>query len=446
MGFSFRQSIHMGPLRLNLSQQGVGLSAGIRGARVSVGPRGTYVTVARGGFQYRAKLSDHVPASPGSVVSPALSAPGTTDPTRSGGYVFSASAAQLAETSPEQSLQELQRRMTSSAWFWAYAVAALLLLLLIPVGMTAGSFLAFAIVALVGCVQMYLWEREERTARILYDVDDPEILERMAMVLGAAQWLSRTNRLWHVYYSAPTMDWKHNAGASTLIQRTPTSCIPGALPRIELNIEPWCIPTGPQHLLFLPERMLVIEGHRLAGVPYEHLSVTCEHKRFIEEEYPPPDAPVLDRTWQYVNKSGGPDRRFSNNRQLPVLNYGRLELRSASGVNVVLQTSNPACAEGAAYALNALIARASSAQAAPTPLSHVQPRSWQQAGVLPPAQVSAPTSTRSIDGHRLGFVLAVGALVVLGVGATVSIAFAAADDAPAQRQPPAVKPVAKPRR
>jgi hypothetical protein len=56
MGFSFRKSINLGPLRLNFSKRGVGLSAGVKGARVSKGPSGTYLNVGRGGLSYRKKL------------------------------------------------------------------------------------------------------------------------------------------------------------------------------------------------------------------------------------------------------------------------------------------------------------------------------------------------------------------------------------------------------
>ncbi len=351
------------------------------------------------------------------------------------GYIFSASVAQLAQNSPEQSLQEIQRRTTSTNWFIVYAVATVVLLLVIVIAAPGWVVIVCAPIAIIGGVAMYAWDREERTARLLYDVDDPEILERMAMIAGAGEWLSRANRLWHVYYSARTGDWKHNAGASTLIQRTPTSCMPGALPRIELNIEPWCIPVGPQRLLFLPDRLLVLAGNQLAGVPYEHLSATCEHKRFIEEEYQPPDAPLIEYTWRYPKKSGGPDLRFANNRQLPVLDYGRIELRSASGVHVVLQTSNPACADGATRALAALIARATSVQSAPA--SNSAPQSQQPVPVRP----DSPRSTSAlVDRHRMALALGLGGLVVLSMGAMSGIVCAVADDAPAPgRRPPSTK-------
>jgi len=56
MGFSFRKSVKLGPMRLNLSKKGVGVSTGVKGARVSVGPRGTQLSVGGGGLYYRTKL------------------------------------------------------------------------------------------------------------------------------------------------------------------------------------------------------------------------------------------------------------------------------------------------------------------------------------------------------------------------------------------------------
>jgi hypothetical protein len=63
--------------------------------------------------------------------------------------------------------------------------------------------------------------------------------------------------------------------------------------------------------------------------------------RFIESEGVPADATVVDHTWRYVNKNGGPDRRFNNNRQLPVLQLGVSVLTSSKGLNIQLNTSNP---------------------------------------------------------------------------------------------------------
>ncbi|TDE35441.1 hypothetical protein E1B25_17530 [Antarcticimicrobium sediminis] len=35
-------------------------------------------------------------------------------------------------------------------------------------------------------------------------------------------------------------------------------------------------------------------------------------------EAAPSDATMVGQTWKYVNKNGSPDRRFKDNRQLPI--------------------------------------------------------------------------------------------------------------------------------
>lgn len=59
MGFYIRKSFTAGPVRLNLSKSGLGISAGVKGFRVGSGPRGSYVHAGRGGLYYRQNLSSN---------------------------------------------------------------------------------------------------------------------------------------------------------------------------------------------------------------------------------------------------------------------------------------------------------------------------------------------------------------------------------------------------
>lgn len=59
MGLSYRKSIKLfGPLRLNISGSGIGFSFGIKGARVSTGPRGAALNLSKSGLRYTKKLSN----------------------------------------------------------------------------------------------------------------------------------------------------------------------------------------------------------------------------------------------------------------------------------------------------------------------------------------------------------------------------------------------------
>lgn len=56
MGWSYRRSAKFGPFRLNFSKSGIGVSAGVKGARISTGPRGSYANFGISGLYYRQKV------------------------------------------------------------------------------------------------------------------------------------------------------------------------------------------------------------------------------------------------------------------------------------------------------------------------------------------------------------------------------------------------------
>jgi hypothetical protein len=62
----------MGPLRLNVSKAGVGVSAGVKGLSVSTGRRGTYLNAGRKGLYYRTRLISGKPRAKSALQSPAL--------------------------------------------------------------------------------------------------------------------------------------------------------------------------------------------------------------------------------------------------------------------------------------------------------------------------------------------------------------------------------------
>lgn len=324
----------MGPLRLD--------GVEVRGARVGVGPRGTYVTFGSSGFDYRRKLT-HTP----------LPIPGASD--ESVGNIRSASASELAASSPEWMVSDAQERLARWRWFKGYCWLAGLILLWIWVSASGLALILSMVVAVGVGIPIARWDRERRTARIIYDVDDPVIVERWAMANGAAQWLASCSALWHIFHSVATSDWKKNAGAGTLIRRTATRCAVGALPGFDLNVEVWSVPFGPQQLLFLPDRLMVWDGRTLAALSYESISAQMSVTRFIEDGGAlPRDGRQVDSTWRYVRRDGGPDLRFANNAQLPIMRYGELDIASHYGLRVVLQTSTVEAAEGAERALGAL--------------------------------------------------------------------------------------------
>jgi Protein of unknown function (DUF4236) len=58
MGTFFRKSFKVGPLKLNLSKSGLGVSAGMKGAHIGLNARGrSYVSGGKDGIYFRENLA-----------------------------------------------------------------------------------------------------------------------------------------------------------------------------------------------------------------------------------------------------------------------------------------------------------------------------------------------------------------------------------------------------
>src|SRR5262249_16810050 len=128
-----------------------------------------------------------------------------------------------------------------------------------------------------------------------------------------------------------TTDWKRNAGASSIVRRQPASVTNEPPPRVIANFAAPCLNLGSVRLFFMPDLILYWQAGTFGAVSYSDLSIQRSVTQFIEDGWVPSDATVVGKTWRYVNKNGGPDRRFNNNAHLPVLQYGVLVLSSSRG-------------------------------------------------------------------------------------------------------------------
>jgi hypothetical protein len=201
-------------------------------------------------------------------------------------------------------------------------------------------------VAIVGLVVATIITRRrdrlQKTVILFYNFD-PELEQAYAAFHAGFEWLVTSHRAWRLTAQGAISDWKHNAGATRLVQRSGVRPQQKATPPfVETNIAVPALPVGAQTLYFFPDRILVYAGSKVGTVSYDQLSLEASTVSFIEEGGVARDATQIGTTWQYVNKSGGPDRRFKNNRQLPRLRYGTLHLSSSTGLNILLQLSREA--------------------------------------------------------------------------------------------------------
>lgn len=90
----------------------------------------------------------------------------------------------------------------------------------------------------------------------------------------------------------------------------------------------------------MPDRIIILNGFKVFGCEYNNLEFNVFDSNYVESGIVPRDAKVIGYTWKYVNKKGGPDKRFKNNRKLPVCDYGGLKVNSADDIKFRIQFSN----------------------------------------------------------------------------------------------------------
>jgi hypothetical protein len=351
MGLYLRKSISVGPFRFNLSGSGLGVSTGVKGFRIGTGPRGNYVQMGRNGIYFRSTLpSQSTRRPPPAVPEPAA---GTVQLEE----IESGSVGLMVDSSSAELLQEMNTKASKVAW-WPItlglfvAITALIAALSGPVwvlvllGVIGSSAVAFA-------AHM---DTLRKTVVLFYELD-PHMEASYQAVHDAFDGLAGCYGIWHIDARGAVTslyDWKTNAGASSIIKRKSVRFQKGAPPRVKTNISVPFIPAGRQTLYLFPDRMLVMDGSQFGAVSYDKLVVESGPSRFIEEDGVPPDSKVVGSTWRYVNKSGGPDRRFNDNRELPIVLYESMLLRSDSGLQEMFHLSRSGTVEGFKAAVTAL--------------------------------------------------------------------------------------------
>jgi hypothetical protein len=86
-------------------------------------------------------------------------------------------------------------------------------------------------------------------------------------------------------------------------------------------------------LYFYPGFVIIHEqALDFAILDYSEFDIEFHFTRFIETDPIPSDSEIVGQTWAKVNKDGSPDKRFSNNYQIPIVKYGEMTFKSNTGM------------------------------------------------------------------------------------------------------------------
>lgn len=340
MGFYLRKSLRVGPLRFNFSKSGVGVSTGIKGFRVGTGPHGNYVHMGRGGLYYRRSLSGHS-AHPGvsrTHLAP-LSTPPRVAPSDGLTELGSGSALLMVDSSSADLLQELNAKRKLMMFWPAAAIVSVLTVAGFWISNAPGWGIVLAAMAGVAITAFARYKDEMRKSVVLYYNLEQDAEAAFQHIHDAFSQLRNADGAWHIDASGKVEDKKHHAGADAVVRRKETSPSKGVPPFVKTNIEAPVLPAGRQTLYFFPDCVLVYDRAGVGAVSYAGLELAVGPTKFIERNTMPRDAQVVGRTWKYVNKKGGPDKRFRDNRELPIALYEEVHFTSTTGLDELFNFS-----------------------------------------------------------------------------------------------------------
>ena len=320
MGWRYRKSINLGGgFRINLSKSGIGYSWGFPGYRHTYSPNGTQrktYSIPGTGISYvesqgnRRNNSNNSGNNYNYNQDTKLITGNTT-------YYQNSNISKMGKG------DELLKQINKLRTIDILANVCLILIVLIPIGILLKILIAKK------------WKLD-----LTYEMDDInqkkfDALNEFLVELG------NNKRLWQIGSSIKVYNTKYNAGAGNNVSRTRISIAKKMPWYIKHNIDVYCLNLKNEKIFFTPDRMLIFKNMGGVGCRrYNDMVAGFSTTNFVETEMVPRDAEIVRYTWKYVNKSGGPDKRFNNNRQIPVCKYGEISLESEDGINILLECSN----------------------------------------------------------------------------------------------------------
>lgn len=249
----------------------------------------------------------------------------------------------FSEMLDEINAKSKQVRMSVVLLWVTSAIGVIVMLALGGLGVLIWAGIAVAAVMVGRWLDSY-----RRTTVLYYELEGDADTAYSSLVEGF-DGLSSCAAKWHIEAGGIIHNlttWKRNAGASHLVRRKPTTLSYKLPTVIRSNLIPPALHVGRQILFFMPDIVLVQDGTRVGAVNYTDLNLRWQDSRFIEAESVPSDASIVGHTWQHPNKNGGPDRRFKDNRQIPVCLYETMHLTSATGLNEQVEFSRTGVVAG----------------------------------------------------------------------------------------------------
>lgn len=179
--------------------------------------------------------------------------------------------------------------------------------------------------------------------------------EQYQRIVQTFKALTASHKIWDVTSAHYQDRVAARSSASTVVHKRPVRFSLNSPPGIITDIDVLHFQNANGADLYVFPGFIMM--HRAPGdfalIGIDELVFSHSAVRFTETGPVPADSTIIDRTWAKVNKNGTPDRRFKSNYQIPVVRYGELRLKTATGLHEEYECSNYEATESFGLAFGA---------------------------------------------------------------------------------------------
>ncbi|MBL4674814.1 MAG: hypothetical protein JKY70_01175 [Mucilaginibacter sp.] len=179
-----------------------------------------------------------------------------------------------------------------------------------------------------------------------FEFEDAGVRNSYSDLTSAFATLKSANKIWDIVMTQLNLDTK--AAAGTSIERNEIKVDFSGIDVIRTTDDVLHIENFNGGDFFLYPNFIVYfkNNDEIALIDYNDLYILYDKQEFLEEKQNiPADTTVIGETWYRVNRDGSPDKRFASNYKIPIVHYGSLHLKTASGVNELYYISDVKKAE-----------------------------------------------------------------------------------------------------
>lgn len=329
MGYRFRKSINLGGgFKINLSKSGIGYSWGVPGMR--------YTKLANG----RERYTYSIPGTGLSYVEDASSGRHQQQQTYNDNpNTVGVIEEKVSNTDFEgnSGFDEFIKKINEFRNIDQNIKTSILILSIILFIALVNPIAIILGLLILGIYIIY--RNNKMLISVEYDFDD-ENARYYETINNFLSTIASSKGLWLIETEYRNVDEKCNAGAKSLVDRLPISITKKVPFYLRINTECNCLNIKDKEFYFLPNKVLVHDRNKTIGLNFQELNFYFGENTFVEDQGALSDSEIIGYTYRYVNKKGGPDRRYKDNPQYPRCLYGTIDIKNEEGLNLSILLSS----------------------------------------------------------------------------------------------------------